>query len=425
MRTQAWVISLALAAGMGQAAPRPALADAADEEIRDRLEVLTEEVRDLREQLAIPATDEELESRHGLGPAASRVYGGNAGLSIGGYGEFHFAQPTGDASDRRADFLRFITYFGYKFSESIVMNTEIEFEHATTSPNFEGRAGEVSVEFGYVDFLLDEAASVRAGTVLLPMGFVNRIHEPPFFHGNVRPEVETRLIPTTWRELGVGLHGESASRARYEAYVVNGFDAMRFTANGVRDGRQKGNRPIWEDVGGVVALDVTAAPGLRLGGSGYYGEADQNRDFDGGEVSATVRIAEAHAELRSGRFEARGLLAGVALGDAGALSAELGDVIPEAQRGWYVECAYDVAPWLGLRPSTRLLAWGRREQWNLHHEVPTGLAADPAREGAATTLGLELFPHPSVVVKADVTLEERESGDETADPLRVGVGFVF
>jgi hypothetical protein len=423
MRKQVVAISLAVAAWVGQAGPAPA--DPADDELRDRLDVLTEEVRDLRERLAIPETDEELESRHGLGPAASRVYGRNPGLSIGGYGEFHFAQPTGDSSDRRADFLRFITYFGYKFSESLVMNTEIEFEHATTSENFEGRAGEVSVEFGYVDFLLDEAANLRAGTVLVPMGFVNRVHEPPFFRGNVRPEVETRLIPTTWRELGVGFHGEGGSRVRYEAYIVNGFDGMRFTANGVRDGRQKGNRPIWEDVGGVVALDVTAAPGLRLGGSGYYGEADQNRDFAGAEIAASVRIAEAHAELRRGRFEARGLFAGVALGDAGALSAELGEVIPEAQRGWYLEGAYDVAPRLGLRSSMRLLAWARREEWNLHHEVPVGLAADPAREGTATTLGLELFPHPSVVVKADVTIEERESGDGTADPLRVGVGFVF
>jgi hypothetical protein len=416
-------ILIVLAGGTGLAAP--AAADPEADAIRERLDVLTEEVRDLRERLAIPQTDAELKSRLGLAPAASRVYGRNPGLSIGGYGEFHFAQPLGDASDRRSDFLRFITYFGYKFSESLVMNTEIEFEHATTSENFEGRAGEVSVEFGYIDFLLHEAANVRAGTVLVPMGFVNRIHEPPFFHGNLRPEVETRIIPTTWRELGVGLHGESGSRVRYEAYVVNGFDAMRFGASGVRDGRQKGNRPIWEDVAGVVSLDVSAAPGVRVGGSAYYGEADQNRDFAGSEISATVRIAEAHAEVRRGRFEARGLVAGTALGDAGAVSAEVGEVVPESQRGWYVEGAYDVAPWLGITPGVRLLAWARREDWNLQEEVPAGLTPDPARDGSATVVGLELFPHPSVVVKADVTLENRESGVETADPFRLGVGFVF
>jgi hypothetical protein len=100
-------------------------------------------------------------------------------------------------------------------------------------------------------------------------------------------------------------------------------------------------------------------------------------------------------------------------------------VIPERQIGWYVEAGYDVAPWLGIPPGAKLLAWARHEAWNLHDEVPAGLIADPSREGSATAFGLELFPHPSVVVKADVTIDRRESGEETADPLRVGMGFVF
>ena len=39
------------------------------------------------------------------------------------------------------------------------------------------------------------------------MGFVNELHEPPFFNGVFRPAVERNLIPTTWNENGLGLHG--------------------------------------------------------------------------------------------------------------------------------------------------------------------------------------------------------------------------
>ena len=42
-------------------------------------------------------------------------------------------------------FLRAILYFGYKFNDQWVLNTEFEFEHAST-----GQEGSVSVEFAYL-----------------------------------------------------------------------------------------------------------------------------------------------------------------------------------------------------------------------------------------------------------------------------------
>ena len=54
------------------------------------------------------------------------------------------------------------------------------------------------------------------------MGFINEIHEPPFYHGVIRPEVEQRIIPTTWREGGVGIFGTLAPGLDYRCYVLNG-----------------------------------------------------------------------------------------------------------------------------------------------------------------------------------------------------------
>lgn len=417
------IVTLALLLAGGPAA-------AADDDLAARVDVLTEELRRLRESLVLPETDEELEGRHGLAPAASRVYG-EPGLSVGGYGELHFEQPTGDGSaPRRGDFLRLVTYLGYGFSDRIVLNTEIEFEHATTGTNFEGEAGEVALEQGYLDFLISDAVGVRVGELLIPMGFVNRIHEPPFFRGVARPEVERRLIPSTWRELGAAVHGEPAPGLRYEACVVSGLDAMGFDGDGIRGGRQEANQVLWEDSALALAADLTALRPGRLGGSVYWGGADQGRPFDGREASVTVRVAEAHAEVKRSGFEARALVATVRIGEAGAVSRELSGsgptvVVPERQDGWYLEGSYDVAPHLGVPAPAQLLAWLRYEDWDLQSEVPAGLSRDPSRNGSAIAFGLELKPHPWVAVKADLTLQDSEAGGETSDPFRLGVGFVF
>ena len=53
----------------------------------------------------------------------------------------------------------------------------------------------MSVEFAYIDFLLWEWANFRAGMLLAPLGIVNEIHEPVFFHGVERPEGRAAYHP--------------------------------------------------------------------------------------------------------------------------------------------------------------------------------------------------------------------------------------
>jgi hypothetical protein len=92
-----------------------------------------------------------------------------------------------------------VLYAGYKFTDRILFNTEIEFEHGSTEEN-----GSVSVEFATLDFLIRDEVNARGGLVLLPVGFLNEIHEPPFYYGTHRPDVEEVILPTTWREVGAG-----------------------------------------------------------------------------------------------------------------------------------------------------------------------------------------------------------------------------
>ncbi|MFP6579824.1 MAG: hypothetical protein VCC02_08475, partial [Myxococcota bacterium] len=132
---------------------------AKDPELQENIGVLAREIERIKRAIAVPE-EGELKSVYGKGPAASKVYGKERGLSIGGYGEGYFKAIVAhkDGRDNVAEWLRGVLYVGYKFNDWIVVNTEIEFEHAST-----GRGGSASVEFAEVDFLLDERANIAAG----------------------------------------------------------------------------------------------------------------------------------------------------------------------------------------------------------------------------------------------------------------------
>lgn len=407
--------------------------------LEEKVEVLTEELSRLREEMNIPETDQELRGAYGMAPAASRVYGVSRGISFGGYAEFYAAAPYTNTDETGAvnitDYLRFISYVGYKFNDWLIMNAEIEYEHATTSPNWKGSAGSVSVEFAYLDFLIEPAFNIRAGSILVPMGIINLVHEPPTYFGNFRPLIELEIIPTTWREMGLGAHGTLGSGAfTYSAYVMNGLDATRFNDEGVRGGRQKGNRAIWEDVGGVIGADYTRR-GLRVGGSVYAGGADQGLVVDGSGMTVSVsnQIYEGHVDYRRGGLRARALVAASHIGNAGALSAvtypDSGTTrqIPEDQFGWYVEAGYDVAPLIWKHAKFTLSPWVRYSQFNLQQGVAsvTGIPADPALDGSLLTIGLESKPHPNVVLKLDWVRPDNESSAPTSNEIRIGAGLIY
>jgi hypothetical protein len=402
------------------------------------MDAVIEELARLRELLVIPETNSELTSSYGMGPAASKVYGVRQGVSLGGYGEFYFAAPIEDTEStgavNRADFYRFITYFGYKFSDKIIMNTEIEFEHATTSSNHAGKSGSVSVEFSYLDFLLHDKFNIRTGNLLLPVGLVNQMHEPAFYRGNFRPELERRIIPTTWREMGAGVHGRLGNRLRYTAYVVNGLNAAKFDGKGVRGGRQKGNQVLFEDAAIVAALGYDHDGKASLGSSFFAGGADHNmlKNDSGDAIDVSNWIWEGHGEFRHGGFEARAMVALSHINGADKLSAitypDMDKLIPEDQSGWYAEASFDVAPYvLGSETTARIAPWIRFEDMNLQSTVPevAGLSADPTLAIQLLTIGVDVKPHPSVVLKFDYVHSSNDADSATSDELRVGAGFVY
>jgi hypothetical protein len=287
----------------------------------------------------------------------------------------------------------------------------------------------VSVEFAYLDFLPSPAWGIRVGQLLAPIGLVTEMHEPPFFRGNARPFVERSLIPTTWRGLGAGVHGDLGDAWSYRLYVMESLDAIGFTESGLRGGRQKGNRSRMEDAAVTARLEWGSG-GWTVAGSGFVGKTGQGREVDGEELAATVTVGSAHAIFRRGAVEAKALFAATSVGDAreiGELLAVEGSPrsIPERQVGGYAEVALEVGRFLGFPSARRLDLFVRGEAADLQREVPVGFTPDPTLDRRSVTLGAEFRPHPLVVLKADWTAEDAAANSDLADPLRVGAGFVF
>ena len=344
------------------------------------------------------------------------------GLSIGGYGEAFYTNYEGDKTDV-SDFLRAILYFGYKFNDQWILNTEFEFEHAST-----GEEGSVSVEFAYLDYLHSEALNFRAGLLLVPVGLVNELHEPGTFLGALRPTVENRIIPTTWRENGIGLFGDIGILS-YKAYLINGLDGSGFSEKGLRGGRQKGSKAKSEDFAGVVRVDLAAMEGVTIGGSVYYGDSGQDLD-----VAATTQLVEGHLDVKKAGWSFRALAVQAEVDDAAGLSrilatsaAEDGvtpadseiSAVGEEMFGWYVETGYDLLNLFDTGEKS-ITPFVRVEQYDTQDKVPAGFARSSSTDEEVITLGVNFKPIDEIVFKA-----EWQSFDKADDQFNLSMGYNF
>ncbi|MBM3778781.1 MAG: hypothetical protein FJW23_11175 [Acidimicrobiia bacterium] len=417
----------------GTAEPRTPGADAeaqaqpeSIDELRRRVEILAEEVERLRSGEA----DDEIEltegqrQRLGVAPSAAATYRRRtAGVSLAGYGEMlleNYAAENesgaGGAPTTRIDFLRAILYAGYRFNDRFVFNSEIEVEHAS----------EIFVEFAYVDYLANDNLTFRGGMVLLPLGLVNEFHEPNVFIGARRPETESRILPSTWRENGGGILG-SAGPINFRAYVVNGLNGAAFNASGTRGGRQKGISARAANLAVAGRIDVTPTPGVFAGIGMYRGGSGQEAVvYQGERLDMMTSIVELHGQAQWRGFDLRGLFAHATVDDARqaslALGLPAGAPIAEAMRGGYVQVGYDLLS--QFSPGVAVMPYVRLETVDTQHRVPAGFTRDRSRDGRFTTLGVDVKPIPNVVIKMDYQFvtNEANSGRNQFD---LALGYAF
>jgi len=304
--------------------------------------------------------------------AAQRILSGNYGkaVTVGAYGEMTYNQPESDNGE--LDVQRLVLLFGYKFNDKTQFVTEVEFEHVE----------EVFIEQAFVNYAVGDNLSLRGGLMLVPMGIVNEFHEPTTFNGVERPEVDNVIVPTTWRELGVGVTGRFPDASlSYQAYIFNGFKSVTTSgddvvgylngSSGLRGGRQKGIKSTVDSPTFSAKLDYYGLPGLRLGLSGYFGKTqapDDLEKLDGANVGISMVGFDARYAFQ--KFTARGQFIYTALSDTEDYNALTGNNLGSALMGYYAEAGYNLLP---LTAKQKLFAFARYENYNTHADTAGSL----------------------------------------------------
>lgn len=341
---------------------------------------------------------------------------------ISGYMDFHLNKPADQPGV--LDFHRFVLLFNHRFSERIRFVGELELEHAFVEGLEE--AGELELEQAYLDFLLKRSFNLRAGMMLVPIGIINERHEPPVYNGVERPFVDTVIIPSTWFEVGAGVHGEIGTGWRYRAYVLAPLNALQFSADeGIRGGRQKGSQADVRNVAYTGRVEYVGIRGLQLGVSGWRGESS----FAIPRLDSTVGIVEADVRYRAGRFETRAQYAHVSISDAANLndaisrSTGVSPNVARQLRGWYTEAAWRI--WDQGAPRD-LVAFARYENFDTQFRMPDGYLPLQEFDRDAWVAGFTYYPDPDVAVKIDFVHTNNESGFvRLPRALNIGLGWWF
>jgi hypothetical protein len=359
-------------------------------------------------------------------------------LSIGGYGQLDYNQPlkTGVYKNGTLDVHRLVLLFGYKFNERTNFVTEIEFEHVN----------EVYVEQAFLNYKINKWLNFRGGLMLIPMGIINEYHEPTTFNGVNRPVVDTKIIPTTWRELGAGFAGSlNEISLKYQAYVVNGFNGYNgnATINGndaFRKARQKGIKSYISSPNFTTKVDYYGIRSLNIGASLYIGNT-QSTIYNNISRSDAALVAKADSSVLKMTMTAidakythhglqlRGQFVYAAINNSDAYNtvaknANTNKGIGSAMMGYYIELGYNVFQLTKLEES-ELIPFVRYEKYNTQQKTDGVTLKNDLYDNALIVTGLGWKITPGTIVKADVEFAKNKSMDTFAKTLNLGIGVWF
>jgi DtxR family transcriptional regulator, Mn-dependent transcriptional regulator len=342
--------------------------------------------------------------------------------NLSGYMDFHFNKE--EFTDARLDFHRFVLLVTHTFSPRIRFVGELELEHAFVEGLED--AGELELEQAYVDFLLDRSFNIRAGMLLMPIGIINERHEPPVYYGVERPFIDTVIIPTTWFEVGAGVHGEIGRGWRYRGYVTAPLNAAEFTADeGIREGRQKGSESNVGRPGVTGRLEYVGYRGLTLGAGGWSGHSgfEFRPRFD-----VPVSLVEADVRYARRGYEFRGQFAQVWIDNAGTLNDTLAlrtgvnPNIGSALRGFSLEGSRRIL----IGRLGELGGFLRYENFDTQYGMPAGYVPLLEFDRDAWVFGANFWPDPDVAVKVDYTVVRNQSSVISApNSFNMGLGWWF
>lgn len=415
------------------------------ESTQQKLARMQAELQQLKAQNEALAAQPQPAALPGAAPA-SAAGGISPDLSLWGYGEIYYDRPVHIPALAEADLARAVFGIGYRFDDRTLFNSEFEVEHAVSSAS---DRGEFEVEQFYVDHQLAAWAAVKGGLILMPFGLLNEHHEPTQFYGVKRNYVEKLIIPTTWREGGVGFHGDTPSGLVWDAGVTTGINLKdwNFTPAApfyrtsldleaadiapMQATHQELELADAQHLAQYAALNYAGVPGLLAGAAVFSGKAAVPAGFP--DVRAT--LWEVHGRWTAGRADLSALYARGTFSDTAPFNlANRGasNPLPAEFLGYYLQGAYTVWEQGSYRLSP-FIRWERYDMGAAYQGIPPGyttVPAGPAPDGRpwpqprdrVWTAGANFYLTPHVVLKADY---QRFAINTDFSSIDLGLGVNF
>lgn len=367
---------------------------------------------------------------------AQNIISGNGGkrVTLGAYAQVDFNQPLNDSIRRNGnlDVHRMVMFMGYKFNDRVHFVTEIEFEHVK----------EVYVEQAFVNYRVNQALNFRGGLMLIPMGIMNEYHEPTTYNGVERPNLDGKLVPSTWREMGFGITGTlNKLSLKYQLYGVNGFKSYDGGgtlrgSDGFRKGRQKGAESTMSSPNITGKVDYYGIKGLKLGLSGYFGNT-QSTAYDGvlkddadalkAADSTVVGLAMTGFDMRYNykAFQARAQFNYASISGTKAYNLYTGKDIGSSMMGYYGELGYDVLSLIKKDAKEKIVIFGRYEFYDTQNTVTDETTKNDAYARTDITFGVSYHIAPGAVFKGDYQMFKTAVSDDYSNQINFGLGVWF
>ena len=341
---------------------------------------------------------------------------------LSGYGSAYyqrdFYHEKGTASLERV-----VLFVGHQFNKKFSFFSEMELENALVAGN--EAKGELAMEQAYLCYNINPRQYIVAGLFLPRIGLLNENHLPVNFNGVERPLVEQYIIPSTWRELGIGWYG-TFNRVQLSAAIMNGLNSSFMEhGTGLKDARNEGAFATANNIAVTASAVYNYSP-IRLQVSGYAGgtvglgaRSADSLGLDGGAFGIPLYLGEADATYAQHGLSAKLLGVLVSYPDAGRINAAYGKNLATQMYGAYAEIGYDVLYNHSNRTHAeeQLIAFARMEFMDMNAEIPAPPRGiyDGTLQQRNLIVGVNFMPIPNIAIKADVRL--LHTGEQNKDLL--------
>lgn len=325
---------------------------------------------------------------------------------ISAYGE---AKVTYDIRDNtgEANLTRNVLFIGHKFSNRIFLFSEMELEDAKIAGGEAG--GEFAMEQMFLKFNLNSNIYASAGLIIPRIGIMNENHLPTTFNGNNRHFVERLVIPSTWRELGVAVYGQTPRipGLNWSVGVFNGLNCSGFGGEkGIRDGRFEGREATATNIAVTGSL-LYYRNAFRFQVSGYYGGSAglspamaDTLGLSSGPFGTPVALGEADVQYFGNGFTFKALGAAISIPDADAIITAYSNNTPEMLWGCFAEAGYNLYALTG-ETNKNLTVFVRYEMLDLNAKMSEMGVRNEYLNQQYIVSGITWSPLRGVSVKAD------------------------